>query len=953
MSNEYIRDVSGRLRDNPLNDIGTLYESFEYSENERYMGTSVQSISKDPRPLFDLEYMYTAQPITQIDTFYNNLYRQTVERLRMQTETWYDYLSSNTVPYFLEGETIECHDQAHYLEDDEENGGKVITAGTFTLGDHIIQIPTTDSAGNVYREMVYKVNWIPFVNNLHQRFWYNKTIHIITNEGDTINDLALKYEFAASAALNASNLRDEDEGNPITITTPLEQGVDIDTCIAATQLNLTKRNLLKPFLCFLNGRPISWERVMFAADQLDTYILFNLTNEGYSEIPLENVDLQALFFPFAVTYVSHGSPTPERFEGVSPIFQFWTKYPSISRINKNPGAQNFRIYAEDPGIFFKDYTLSWDDIIKGSRSRNKFHFNFTLKEDGMDYRHKIKKWNILPIYDYDTTNSYHRFLAKDVYDDMNVKWHAFNHLNISVKNPDYWEDRGKPDKLTFRVFYNRNVKYSQDNVLRIMNHIKLDEDFQDYMNSLEGNIKVFLDAIYEMMEDSTKDYGFVTKIYHFDNMEEGSTPTDEFIYYTNLSTRTALHELADEMFAGDSKAVKETMKGVIDDAYIENYSDSWEHEGPLDEWCLRKNLHEMFNWGGNKDFILPDMSLLDEVFDFVYYDSQVYYQNLTNEGTDYIFSYDPDKLESSITRPVYSYTRTNAEVYAMVTADPEDETHHYIDIPRGGCDYRDTYLMLFKNGELYEKYYTIEYTDSLRVHIDCIKGTDVKDTGDDVWEFVWFRNVNNEVVETTFTHKDKFVNGYNTRNNSVDTILGINFIGCNTSIFDPEDVIVLVNKMPDEDEWNQRIAENDPEFTNVRYPIYYTVYSFRGDKKYDGSDHKWASYTYTADPMINGVHRITKQGGGDYFIVPKNLNVNPSTETGNTENTNSDTSQMAGIDQYAFAGANANYISFAGTKAEWNKVAKDPTWCKYMNIGNINTNGGVHCTDGNVSLPTD
>jgi hypothetical protein len=98
--------------------------------------------------------------------------------------------------------------------------------------------------------------------------------------------------------------------------------------------------------------------------------------------------------------------------------------------------------------------------------------------------------------------------------------------------------------------------------------------------------------------------------------------------------------------------------------------------------------------------------------------------------------------------------------------------------------------------------------------------------------------------------------------------------------------------------------------------------------------------------MINGLYRVTKQGGGEYFILPSVKPVETTEDPGNVP------SGLVGINEYAFSGCGSinNAIHFTGTVEEWNAISKSESWNDGMQIGNINNNGGVICTDGSVLL---
>ena len=200
---------------------------------------------------------------------------------------------------------------------------------------------------------------------------------------------------------------------------------------------------------------------------------------------------------------------------------------------------------------------------------------------------------------------------------------------------------------------------------------------------------------------------------------------------------------------------------------------------------------------------------------------------------------------------------------------------------------QDNYVMIFKNGKLYEKYYTIHYTD-IAFDVEMFNvSEDVRD--DDMFEFVFFLNANNTVIAKRCANAD----------DEKVTIDGTTYnrgIMCNTSIFDPENVQLLVSVMPKapNDKW--RVTKNQ----DTAYELQHTVYSYKQsiDKTIDFSpasddnpipDSHYPNTIkkeFVEDPPVNGLYRVTKQGGGEYLLVydgkvPPNSDtiVNPEVDT--------------------------------------------------------------------------
>lgn len=277
---------------------------------------------------------------------------------------------------------------------------------------------------------------------------------------------------------------------------------------------------------------------------------------------------------------------------------------------------------------------------------------------------------------------------------------------------------------------------------------------------------------------------------------------------------------------------------------------------------------------------------------------------------------------------------------------------------------QDNYVMIFKNRELYSKYHTIEYTD---ITFSFEKEQNIYKT--DKFEFVFFLNANNKIMkkicETDEDLKLNIPNAYYSKSpnsirtdmngnpmdkglyeNMTETVTLDKAIPCDTSIIDAENVQLLVNIMPkdEDDKWDVTNTEN------TTYELSYNMKSYRATTS-EYSDNRRFIHSLENDKKINGLHRVTKQGGGEYFLefdgkVPEN----PGTGSGGTiVKPGGGGSGITGIGLMALATKNVVSIKYSGTKEQWNAISKTLPWIRDAN--NLNNSGGITCTDGNIKVP--
>lgn len=981
MSN-FIRDVSARSRDVPLNGLPAIYEDYNYpsdtTDNYEELGST--------------SHLFNQQPIQQVDSYYNNLYRHTIERLRTCTETWNDYHNSNAVPFYIQ-EPVSARindDTLHMRVNSDDSDTFVPDASTFVVEDHIMSdkdlVANSEIAST--KRFTYRLNFNPYMNNKenlevmhegHALKFINGTIHIVSSyavppvdendEGtlDTLNSLkANVFDFDVNKAIKVSKLNDnflvdiaptaaQEEDLLIDGDTPLDLGTIIDTGIPCTQEELWRRDIIAPFLFFIDGHPLAWHNVVFTSDKRDTYVTFVVRTTNLKNIVSNEPYIRCVGFPFPVYYLTPNNWNDSMIEGKYDLFCWkgfddtWSDH--IYRTsNQRQSAYNYLLYAIYPvhdDIYVEDFDINFDALRKSNTTMNPLYYNYKFSTSNLPYENKIKRSNVFSFFftkDCKDNTSARGVIAQfDNTDLIDLTWHPFNHVNIKV-NPDtidyveryYNSEELRPlslNSMYFRAFYNKKVVYDQDNVMRLWNKTLVNQDYERYVATLESNIKLFIDRIYNLAQDPV--WQIHMDIMHFDNMEEGSTPTDEFIWYTNYETKLKLHEIADEMFSTDTQIVKDTIGAVIDDAFVASFNPD-----ALDEWCLRKNLPEMFVYGDNMDLIINNIGLLEEVFDFKYRDYNDYFRDLY-EATDYIIGYDPDKLEKSIIHPTFSYTKTGAEMQSMIYLDPDYGST--LRVPMVNSGKRDSKLMLFKNGLLYSKYNTIR-EDGLDIFFDMDRIDDCPNNVNDIWEFVWFRNVNNDVFKTSYHNNtdDNRATMYCSAGYIMGQTTWGKVIGCDTSVFDPEDLMVMTNII-NSNPYKERIKDNtDAQFTVTKYPLYYQLYSYEAHHN-DPSYHYYGVFKYMEDYKLNGLHRISRQGGGEYFIQPLMSNyLNSRSVRYSSSDPNPD--RMAeykarpGLGSHCFAFCSKmsnNHTVFEGDAHGIIQVAKDNSWYYGTNITHI------------------
>lgn len=897
---------------NPINETSSIYTSDNYYgilpssnlQEYKYSGTTEQN-------------MYNEDPISQITTQINNDYRQTIENLRTKTESMNMALEAALVPSIIYGSSY----QPYFLTKDKDEYGRKIDVKTIS-DQYVFQDHMSDTSPYEY---VFNCNMIKFKSDKKRNLIYDRTVHIYSQDGDTIESIVnniSKYRNIDSNELKSinysiSHLNDNDI---------LESGIDINTGIPSTLYNLVKMDYVLPFLAFFNGRAVPWDKTIISVDNIDTFVILDLEEWKDSNVlPLPDDKVKAKFqyldLPFQVDYIKANDKIsdgnyPDRYLKSIPIF-FFDRTTGVVNSNDHykqlmdgydwfANSNGFeRIFTKDPYIIYDEFEYDENALIQ-NKSTSMLGSLFNKRFTELDYRFKIKQFNLL-CFELDNNG------GGIIKDDFKVESHQFNILKIEL-------ERVMNKKRRFKVFYNTRVVYDQDNFLRIKNKKLIADQFAKYMEELTSNVDLYIKEIYKLSRKDVGEYKDPSTgdIYYYDisddlfksdttdkvwekdeitfnkydtiiprvnyepvledftpdqlklriekvfinNMEEGPTPVEEVFYYNNPDTQYVLNELASQIFKNDLQEVRNTIVRINYQAYTTIYfSKNRDSDRCVqNEWFLRKHLAEMFKYDISKDYYISNMDLLDEVFDFTYKDNLSYDENLKN-GLDYIISYDADKIEASIKRGIVSLHKYGAELKEFIDTVSNKLTMNQWSMTNG-----NTFVIIFRNGKIYEKYNTIKYSDyefSVEITRD-----DYKDT--DSFEFVFFLNVNNNVLKSIY--KTQSIPGGSISNPSVNTqIKNVNLdcIPCNTTLFDPENLVLHVNKLE-----NNRYNDNiDFDKSITAYPIDYTIQSYKSVKKII-NDKLVIVESLASDNMMNGLYRVTKQNGGEYFICPKNIPLN-------------------------------------------------------------------------------
>lgn len=579
---KYIEDVQGKIVSNPINETNTNYPFIQRDE----------SGNNEPKEShIDYQYMYNHnEPVSDIDTAYYDDYRNKVEELRKRTESTYEALESCLVPVEIPGMSFQPYDIEESEDDDGNKVEEKMKSFSYFFQDHLSPI-SVDS-----KEFVFRTNKVKFIDDRHRRLIYDRTIHIMSLKEDEDKKVSFKdvihrifFEYwnnnycsrvrnkdATILSYNniVNNILDDiskrkesytviidDDGNTKRIESfddfdyVLQSGQDIDTLIPSTVYNLHNIGWIHPSMIFLNGLVIDWTKIIISVDNIDTFIIVsNMYGESSKFIDDDKeIFLDYIHIPFKViyvvgqTYVNY-TITPEskylnsdnKFDNV--IFVIDKTYACIRPFDKSQHSNMTvrysyldRVVCVDPNIKFAEFYVNNNDASDKYLPDAGIQYTRSFKEFcDNDYRCKLKRFNFIGFevgrYD-DEFGQYHpNDLLTLKNDDFDVIWHPFNIMDIRFK-------RLYNNRRLFKVFYNTKVLYDQDNILRIKNHDRLADEYEQYRKDVTANIETYMNEIYILAKKDIGTYIATDGLmkgykYHF------VTPYECFMLYNAILSIT-------------------------------------------------------------------------------------------------------------------------------------------------------------------------------------------------------------------------------------------------------------------------------------------------------------------------------------------------------------------------------------------------------------------------------
>lgn len=595
-------------------------------------------------------------------------YKERVEYLRSRTDSVNRCLGKAFVPEFIDGVTTQPV-TTHVFEDD--------------------YVLSSSASVRIFQTESILFNNMPD----RQRSVIDNTITLQGKVNETFNDISAITSIPV-AALMAVN-RDKFPSDITVDANTSVYGVVIDTTLEATLPNLIKLGIIRPFMCFLDGLYVPIEYTRMKTDLYNDYILLDISwMENRDTLIRDYTRLDMLQYRYL-------SPVPTEHK----IFTFDGNGSITSAPTSEGDMRRFHVYSNDPLVFSKEM------FVDPETHRGTYGTMFFERVEGLHYKNKVKP------------NCVYCFQNGRLIRDAEVDCRNFN--IISVRYQEFDEDSRA------MVVVSKRVEYTEDNTLRLAHSVveTLGSAFEDFLDDTELSCQTFIDEIYRMAARSDK-YGFQFHNVHIDNAEEYPTPWDEIITYTNEDTKKALYHLISEIFEKDVQEVRDVMKGIVDEAYQEEYDGLINN----DEWILRKNLPEMFSHEEKEDpRFFHGMGGINDSFDFVFYDTKSYEENFL-AAIAYIANYDSDKLECGLPRFEFSAVTTGEAIQSFIN------TEGALEMVCGPANHRENYVMIFVNGELYAN------ADKITYHDRYFKVPNFICANEDKIEIVFYLYCNNTIM---------------------------------------------------------------------------------------------------------------------------------------------------------------------------------------------------------------
>lgn len=801
---------------NNLSDIRIDYPNNIVETKYNTVGPTDSNMA--PHLNFDYnQYLHVGTPTTNIDLNYFASYINQIEYLRTQTFSTNAGLESALVPHILHC-TIERIKDSYIYNNDVQTVNKN------------------------KKEFVFKVQKIG-IRNVDQYVISDDTryIYIKPKLGENINDI-LEYIPTVNFTMSEARLRQyNDELKYYNNDMKLNEEVIINTSIKATLYNYYRLGCLdENILLFINGFCIPWTKIyVYWDNNSDMYLsVYGDELDSFnSYIKDSDVEVSIIRLPFKVLYLSEYDNIDDYPEiDVMNTYPLFNMYPDSGHMITNNYYDTFnhsarrlsmeRIFVTDENILFTEIVLDVEP--NGTNAVLGHYYNLRT---GIDKHYRLNQFNF---------QCYEDGILKN---DYTIKCNNFNIIDITM-------NQILNKYRIFKIFYNKNVQFVQDNIFKVKNTDILYSDFVKYLIRLRSSIDLFIQKIYDLKEQDTDDKFKIRMEYiNMNNMEEGSTPYDEFIYYESAHLNGVLKRLVIQLFETNDITVINTLNNLIDRAYEPNYNAVNPQLGysVKNEWFLRENLSEMFNLV-NDDYTLSNIELVNESFDFSHSMDKTYKQNIT-DSADYILSYDSDKLEDAIVKPIDSIILTGAEVSDYIEADVftySRRNHKYSN--------NENYVMIFKNGLLHYEYNSIAYTkETFSVTMFRVSFEET-----DVFEIVYFYNINNKIIDVNY---DDYQMPTIIRPGGIASIGQLKCAFMNSDIISPEDISVFVDRLPN-NSYNGNI-----NFTNK--PLYKVNFYMSSLKPLpvaavDGSleKHEYMRIDYTQDSL----QLIGKVNNSSYYV---------------------------------------------------------------------------------------